>query len=74
MREAVEWERTHSERPNPAEFSRDILPRLERAPLRKIMEATGLSLRYCSIIRRGLYVPHPRHWETLSQVGETDLR
>ncbi len=23
-----------------------------------LMEATGLSLRYCSMIRRGLYVPN----------------
>jgi hypothetical protein len=29
-----------------------------------MMQATGLSLRYCSLIRRG-YVPHPMHWESL---------
>lgn len=33
------------------------------------MEATALSLRYCSLIRRGLQVPHPRHWGALAQLG-----
>jgi hypothetical protein len=25
--------------------------------------ATGLSLRYVSLIRRGERTPHPRHWQ-----------
>jgi CRISPR-associated endonuclease Cas1 len=69
MREAAEWNRTHSERPGPEQFRREILPRLQSASLREIMKATGLSLRYCSLIRRGLYVPHPRHWRGLAKIN-----
>ncbi len=31
-------------------------------------EATGLTCAYCSMIRRGLYVPHPRHWGVLREL------
>jgi hypothetical protein len=34
-----------------------------------LMDATGLSQRYCWLIRRGERVPHPRHWEALSAVS-----
>ena len=47
------------------EFRREVLPGLQGAPLRAMMEATGLSLRYCSLVRRGEEVPHPRHWAVL---------
>jgi hypothetical protein len=33
-------------------------------------EATGLSLRYVSLIRRGERTPHPRHWEALQAATE----
>jgi hypothetical protein len=36
------------------------------------MDATGLSHHYCSLIRLGKKVPHPRHWETLRHVGRHD--
>jgi len=49
-----------------ATFRRDILPALQRLPLSAIMRASGLSIRYCSLIRRGLAVPHPRHWAALA--------
>ncbi len=66
--EATEWERSNP-RPEPDKFTRMILPSLRNVPLRVMMRATGLSLRYCSLIRRGLYVPHPRHWEALERVA-----
>ncbi len=47
---------------NPEDFRRDILPRLQNVPIEKMAKASGLSTQYCSLIRRGLYVPHPRHW------------
>lgn len=68
-REAAEWDRTHPTRADPHEFKRDILPRLKHVALEKIREATGLTLFYCSLIRRGLYVPHPRHWEALGSLS-----
>jgi hypothetical protein len=69
MREAQEWDQVHRGSPDPHQFQQEILPGLKEAPLRRIMRATGLSLRYCSLIRRGLYVPHPRHWGALARLG-----
>ncbi|MEZ4492459.1 MAG: CRISPR-associated endonuclease Cas1 [Dehalococcoidia bacterium] len=69
----LEWDRTHLERPDPETFVSEILPRLQGVPLRAISAATGLSLRYSSMIRRGEYVPHPRHWRSLSQSAASSL-
>ena len=60
-----EWDRTHAKR-DPEEFRGDILPSLRAVPLQRLAEATGLSKTVCSQVRRGLKVPHPRHWEGLS--------
>lgn len=56
-----------------AAFARDVLPRLQGVPLSAMMQATGLSIRYCSLIRRGERVPHPRHWEGLWVLGRQTL-
>ncbi len=53
----------------PDDFTRDILPRLQSIPLRAMADATGLTKGYCSFVRRGLKVPHRRHWETLSRLS-----
>jgi CRISPR-associated endonuclease Cas1 len=55
-------------RPDPSVFSNQILPGLQRLRIRTISEATGLSEHYCSLIRLGKRVPHPRHWERLRQL------
>jgi len=47
-------------------FKRDILPRLQDVPLSRIMKATGFSRRYASLARRGLYTPHPVHYDALA--------
>lgn len=47
-------------------FLKDILPDMKDVPLGRIMKATGFSRRYASLVRRGLYVPHPVHYERLS--------
>lgn len=60
-----EWEREQGNAKAAVDFARDVLPRLQQVPLSTIMEATELSLRYCSMIRRGLKLPHPRHWPSL---------
>jgi hypothetical protein len=44
-------------------FQRDILPLIQEVPLSRLQRATGLSIRYVSLIRRGERTPHPRHWE-----------
>jgi hypothetical protein len=61
--QAAEWDQANPVPANPAVFQREILPLLQGVPLRRLVKATGLSLRYCSLIRRGEKVPHPRHWE-----------
>ncbi len=64
QREAAEWERAHT-RPDPVTFTREILPALRRVTVGAMARATGLGTGYCSMIRRGKYVPHPRHWQAL---------
>jgi CRISPR-associated endonuclease Cas1 len=56
------------ERPDPAAFTREILPGVRNLPIAQLVAATGLSDHYCSLIRLGKKVPHPRHWETLRAV------
>lgn len=53
------------ERPEPATFTREILPGVRRIAIAELVAATGLSEHYCSLIRLGKRVPHPRHWEAL---------
>ena len=41
---------------------------LKTVSLLETMHATGLSRTYCGMIRRGVRVPHPRHWEALHEL------
>jgi hypothetical protein len=66
-RKSYEWNRTHS-RLDPATFTEQILPHLQDVTLAAMSEATGLSKGYCSFIKRGLKVPHERHWDALYQL------
>jgi hypothetical protein len=43
--------------------TREILPGLRAIPTRELVVATRLSEHYCSLIRLGKRVRHPRHWE-----------
>ena len=70
QREVAEWDRTH-ERPDAEVFKAEILPHLQDLPLTKLEQATGLSKQYCSHVRRGRYVPHPRHWDALRRLAVT---
>lgn len=69
----LEWGSTGQEQ-EPIDFANDILPKLHAIPLSAIMEATGLSLRYCSLIRRGLHMPHVRHYPALRRLIDTQAR
>lgn len=53
---------------------RDTLPPIQRVPLSQLQRATGLSLRYVSLIRRGERTPHPRHWQALIGAGPRSER
>jgi CRISPR-associated endonuclease Cas1 len=63
--EARAFDRSADTRPDPETFRRDVLPGLQPVPVRKMAAATGLTRGYCSMIRRGLAVPHARHWAAL---------
>jgi hypothetical protein len=52
-------------------FKRDLLPLLQGIPLSRIMKATGFSRRYASLARRGLYTPHPVHYDALATLVGT---
>jgi len=69
VRARAQWERDHSgEDFDPAEFRRHVLPALQAVPLSVMMRVTGLSVRYCSQIRRGERVPHPVYWDALRRI------
>ena len=61
----AKWERNQTEEMDSAIFEKEIRPRLKTVSLLETMQATGLSRTYCGMIRRGVRVPHPRHWEAL---------
>jgi hypothetical protein len=65
--EAAAWDRANP-RPDPEFFRRDILPGLQHCSPQRMADATGLSRPYCTLIREGTYIPHPRHWEALRQM------
>ena len=49
-------------------YLEEIVPHLDRVTVPQIMNATALSSGYASMIRRGIKVPHPRHWQALSSI------
>jgi hypothetical protein len=57
-------------RAHPEVFAREILPAIQSVPLSKVAAATGLSIQHCGMVRRGLRVPHPRHWEAMRSLNE----
>lgn len=72
-REVQEWEAAHPDRPDPSLFQREILPTIQTVPLSDLARATGLTLAYCALIRRGNKVPHPRHWSALRAATARDI-
>ena len=64
----IAWDRRHGPADADA-YRRDILPTLATIPLRRLQEATQLSKTTCGQIRRGLKVPHPRHWGALQELS-----
>ena len=60
--EELAWDAEH-ERPDPEQFRREVLPAIQGVPLSRLASASGLSVQQCGVIRRGLAVPHARHWD-----------
>lgn len=46
----------------------EIYPSLRDVPVRQLSKKAGLSISYCSSIRRGSVVPHARHWSKLAPI------
>lgn len=63
------WEAENGTESDPEVFRREILPKLPRLSLTAMAKATGLSIQYCSLIRRGQCVPHRRHWIALTKIA-----
>jgi hypothetical protein len=63
------WERAQARIPEPEEFGRTVLPKLRAVRVGQIAQASGLSWAYCSKIKKGQYVPHPRHWASLQALA-----
>lgn len=69
QQEETAWEAARAgEEFDDAVFTREILPRLQSVSLGTLAKATGLSVQYCGLVRRGLKVPHPRHWKGFKSV------
>lgn len=68
LKEQKTWEAEHGREADPQMFVREILPSLQGVSLGAMANATGLSPQYCSLIRRGLKVPHQRHWRVLGRL------
>jgi hypothetical protein len=69
-RELAAWEAEHGgAEVDEAVFTNEILPRLQGLSLSALAAATGLSQQYCSLVRRGIRIPHRRHWESLRTLG-----
>ena len=60
------WNGAHPEPVDLSKFEREILPGLQTLSARKLAAITGLSVSYCTAIKRGERVPHPRWWKVLS--------
>jgi CRISPR-associated endonuclease Cas1 len=68
--EIREWDKQYGKVVDLSAFERDILPLIQDVPLSRLQRATGLSLRYVSLIRRGERTPHPRHWQAFLDPDE----
>ena len=72
-----EWREASSSAPTSSDaavrvpdFKHDILPHIANSSLAVLMEAAGLSRRYCWLIKTGQKVPHKRHWWAFSALSD----
>jgi CRISPR-associated endonuclease Cas1 len=68
--EIRDWDERHGRLVDLSAFQREILPLIRDVPLSRLQRASGLSLRYVSLIRRGERTPHPRHWQSLLESAD----
>lgn len=65
------WEREGGSTVTKEEYKLAVVPGLRKVTLRTLMTVTGLSNASCSKIRRGMSIPHPRHWEPLCRLAQS---
>lgn len=65
--EHAEWAATHGTGPSRTVFLKTITPTLRDVPVEVLVAATGLSRVMCYRVRRGIGVPHWRHWEAIRE-------
>ncbi len=53
-------------------FRKEVLPRIADVPASKLAQATGLSARYCQLIRKGERTPRLTHWDVLLGAAMSD--
>jgi hypothetical protein len=53
--------KTHATDLDTSIYARESQPHLAEMSLAAMMQATGLSRRYCWLIKTGQKVPHPKH-------------
>jgi CRISPR-associated protein Cas1 len=70
MKDQAVWDAEDQSEAVPEVFRREILPGLQAVSLSTMASATGLSEGYCSFVRRGIKVPHLRHWPILMQIAD----
>lgn len=51
---------------DPQMWADQLGPKVRTRTLAEISAATGLSIQYASLIRRGRQTPHPKHWAALA--------
>jgi hypothetical protein len=49
-------------------YRREIRPRLEKFTAKAIRLRLDVSHPYATLIKRGLKIPHPRHWMALAEL------
>ncbi len=52
----------------PQQWFADFYPAVRIGSTAKLAAATGLTTRYMRHVKRGTYVPDPRHWPAIQQV------
>jgi hypothetical protein len=50
-------------------YKHEILPRLAKFTAKTIRLKLGVSHPYAALIKRGLKIPHPRHWMPLAELA-----
>jgi hypothetical protein len=50
-------------------YKREILPRLAKFTVKVVRLRLDVSHPYATLIKRGLKIPHPRHWMPLAELA-----